>query len=358
MEIKMSCVFECDRLKVVTKLERSMALSQESRVLEFVGEGSFSQVWGTENYVFKIPTITNNSISSSSVFRDVFFQTLCGNHWIELGTGWVGQNKDMCVPVSVSVKMSPIKVSTVVNMRNLIHWLVTDMHRIWLSGVRHGDIKPANICGIMGTMFRFIDFGNASSGNMPHLTPPSNGFRAPEIDAYDKMTNQSEVWSLGSTVACIFTKRYLFSSLGGWIRVLNKVISTAEISNPLVADFLKDTMDPDPHNRLNISQLVLKYGSIETTHNNRVETMRRTSPVETSFINIDYPDLTVNMTAGQLEAAQFLNNRCQIPMENAIDTIFSLINGYTRGNVTSSLVKGMVDACNNAHHIHMLINSS
>lgn len=350
----MSCVFECDRFNVITSLETAVALKGESKTLEFCGEGSFSKVWCTENYVFKIPTTTNHSISSASIFRDAFFQRLCGNHWIDLGEGWFGENRSKCAPVSIISKMTQVKVNTVVDFKVLIHWLVTDLHRMWFSGVRHGDIKPANVCTIMGSVYRFIDYGNAASGSIRHLTPPSNGFRAPEIDEYDKMSNQSEIWSLGATVACIFSKKYLFASMSGWEKVLKKVILTADVSNRLVAEFLRDTMAAEPRSRLTLSQLVLKYGSIETFN---VELPQvNTTDNETHFIAMDYPEIAANMTAGQLKAASFLNTECAVPLESALETIFCLINGYTHNHISPPIVKGMVESCKHAATLRALIN--
>lgn len=226
--------------------------------LYFVGEGTNARVWCTRLSSFKIPKLENKHKTFAAVFRDVFFQKLTGNFNIDLTMGQWHQTS--LIPVACDRKKEPMSIAeSVWDIPRFIRHLVADVSKIHSRGIRHGDIHPHNVCVLQmdfGPIYHLVDFENAALKDslLNHIKLPT--ICAPEVKTTNDITNQSEVWSLGVTVASVCLSRIIHLQSQ---EQCNAIVKTAYKQNQMLGDFLKDTLQMDADNRKDISFLMEKY---------------------------------------------------------------------------------------------------
>jgi len=239
-------------------------LSIDDRIINetqliFHGEGSNSRVWCDRHTAYKIPKIEIRDRSFALVLRDAFFQNIVDNYHTKLCFGrWMFNNN---VPIMVNQTLSPCSIAPPIHTGGvgiLIYDLVHQLYRINQYGIRHGDIHPHNIClDNTEEHFKLIDFDNAAditTTMLKHIKLPT--ICAPEVFNTEGITNSSEVWSLGLTVAMMCKGSIIKPTTQ---RACERIINEAEKGT--LRDFLKDTLNIDPQKRLDIDTLAGKYSS-------------------------------------------------------------------------------------------------
>lgn len=230
--------------------------------LLFSGEGSHSRVWCDRTTAYKVPKLENKHKSYAAVFRDAFFQQLIDNFECELTFGrWMHHD---CVPILCNRKMRPLSISEgVPDCGRLIRCLVSNLHKVHSYGLRHGDIHPHNVCQMDWggeQVFTFVDFENAADHQtatcLQHVKLPV--MCAPELLDPGQISDSTEVWSLGATVASICLKRRVNPKSQAACR------SIIEECEDCIPTFLRDTIQMDPCKRLKIDELVSKYAQPST----------------------------------------------------------------------------------------------
>ena len=230
---------------------------KDSRLL-FSGEGTNARVWCTRSASLKIPKLDNKHKTFAAVFRDVFFQKLMGNFNIDLTMGqWLHTYP---VPVACDQKKRPVSIAeSVWDVPSFVRHMVANVFKIHARGIRHGDIHPHNICVSetdIGEFHHLVDFENAAlkRSALQHIKLPT--ICAPEVKAIDDITDQSEVWSLGVTVASVCLSRIIHLQSQ---EQCDAIVKTAYEKNQMLGDFLKDTLQMDADDRQDISFLMEKY---------------------------------------------------------------------------------------------------
>lgn len=225
-----------------------------------MGEGTHSQVWANRTGTYKVPK--RGSVAAVHVFRDAFFRQLNENFYSTLV---VGNLHDRRVPVLCDQLLTTVSVSeqNSFNPEDVINDLTCDVYKITQNGLRHGDITPLNVCKTYYDRLKLVDYGNAADIFMarvfkhPHL--PSFECRAPEVKQPSDISNASEIWSLGATVASLCLGRYMLVN-NPTQRRCNLVIREAWNKNKRLGAFLRLTLQVDPSKRANIEFLATEFG--------------------------------------------------------------------------------------------------
>jgi serine/threonine protein kinase len=136
------------------------------------------------------------------------------------------------------------------------------------SGLVHRDLKPANII-MADDGPRIIDFGIAQSVDATSLTTPGTvigtySFMSPEQIRADRVTPESDVFSLGCVLAYAATGRAPFDASNGaaiMYRVLNSPPELGDLPAGLLRDTLAACLAKDPDRRPLLSDLLARFAA-------------------------------------------------------------------------------------------------
>jgi serine/threonine protein kinase len=146
--------------------------------------------------------------------------------------------------------------------------LTEGLAAIHRSGLVHRDLKPANII-MADDGPRIIDFGIAQSVGATSLTTPGTvigtySFMSPEQIRADRVTPESDVFSLGGVLAYAGTGRAPFAASNGaaiMYRVLNEQPDLGDLPAGLLRDTLAACLAKDPERRPLLSDLLARFAA-------------------------------------------------------------------------------------------------
>ena len=146
--------------------------------------------------------------------------------------------------------------------------LTEGLAAIHSSGLVHRDLKPANII-MAGDGPRIIDFGIAQAADATSVTTPGTVigtylFMSPEQVRADRVTPESDVFSLGCVLTYAATGRAPFhASTGAAImyRLLNEPPDLGDLPAGLLRDTLAACLAKDPGRRPLPSDLLARFAA-------------------------------------------------------------------------------------------------
>jgi serine/threonine protein kinase len=146
--------------------------------------------------------------------------------------------------------------------------LTEGLAAIHRSGLVHRDLKPANII-MADDGPRIIDFGIAQSVGATSLTTPGTvigtySFMSPEQIRADRVTPESDVFSLGCVLAYAATGRAPFDASNGaaiMYRVLNEQPELGDLPAGLLRDTLAACLAKDPERRPLLPDLLARFAA-------------------------------------------------------------------------------------------------
>ena len=172
---------------------------------------------------------------------------------------------------SVVTKFKKLSESTV---RMYTRQMLTGLHYLHQNGIIHRDLKGSNILVSTEGVVKLTDFGcsknlnaswqtNGTVGGNGHTVVGTPAYIAPEVIRGEGAGRRSDVWSVGCTIIEMVSGRPPFADASNPFALMYSVgnLKTAPrlpegMLSPLGTDFLSKCLEPDPHKRPYVTELL------------------------------------------------------------------------------------------------------
>ncbi len=197
-----------------TKQQRGLALAVRAgpwRAIEAVGEGATSVVWRAEHVESGARAALKIAKAGESLTSEAEVVARLGRRWgpalLDVGAGYVAMEwtEGRALAPSELKKTDRERVAAIV-----AHGVARALEELHAAGVRHGDVKPANVV-LTGTKPRrdaaddrgasLIDLGLASDLGASTLRGGTPRYLPPEARTLDDPGPPGDLWALGIVLA-------------------------------------------------------------------------------------------------------------------------------------------------------------